>query len=206
MKTLLLLLTLTLALFSQEWSREKDKDAVTIYSRPFDGTKFLETKGTAVIEASLEEVVLIIEDVSKRTTWWDVYKLAENISHQSKSLIRTVTSMPFPLKDREAIWERTAITYDKEEGLYRNVFHAVDLESYPHSGRDIRIVNGRGEWTACALSATTTQVTYPFGSDPAGGIPHSFVNVAAKSIPVKTLNALRKAVNDGYYQQRLTQR
>ena len=200
-QSLFLLLVCFSLSFADEWKQERTKNGIQIFSRHYNNANLKETKGTTIFNAPLAEVVAAIEDVEKRTTWFDVYKSAQRIDHKGGTLIHTVTNMPFPLKERETIWERTEVAYDSINGIYRNVFYAVSQTEYPLTSHHVRIIDGRGEWRARSVSPTTTEVTYQFGCDPAGGIPTSFANGASNSIPVKTLKAIQKAMDSHYYSQ-----
>ena len=204
MRLSLFTLLWAVSLMAESWSLEKAKEGITLYSRPFEQTHFRETKGVLVVDAPLREVVAIIEDVSLRTRWFEVYKKVAEVHYKNENFVHTVTKMPFPLKDRETVWKKISVAYDSTTGVYHNRFEATTPEEYPLTSHHIRVTHAKGAWYVQEISPYKTEVVYQFFIDPAGGIPRGLANAAATTIPVKALKAIKRAVDSHYYEQTLS--
>jgi hypothetical protein len=54
----------------QEWSLDKDKDGIEVYTRPVEGSGIKEFKGVADVDADIENILSLLRDSDRFKTWF----------------------------------------------------------------------------------------------------------------------------------------
>ena len=188
--TLFTNLTIPSELYGQpSWSLKKDKNGIQVFTRKSAQSSLDEFKGVALIEATVAEIVELFKAVEKMPQWVPDCKSSELlVLAQYYQVHYTVTSAPWPLKDRDAYVQYHY--YQTDDNGVKVVFQGLpDYE--PEVPDYIRVPTIDGHWLLTPKSKTTTEVTYQVHAEPGGAIPHWLANTAAVDTPFDTLKNLR---------------
>lgn len=190
----------TIMLFSDDgWYTEFNKSGITVYTRVVAGSDIKEFKGVGLIDAPVEVVNNVLDDIPNLANWMPdclVSRIVEKKSNDYMVLYQVIKT-PWPLNSRDFTFE-TKITKDKDK-IIRTV-KAVPHSFYPPSGNYVRITNMTGQWTLLKQdNGTRTLAIYQIKTDPAGNIPVAVANSTSKKLPYETLIRLRQQVQNSKY-------
>ncbi len=186
----LLLFFSSLACASPSWQLEKEADGVKVWVAPTPGSDYKQFKGQVVINAPLKGVQRVLEDVQNFPRWY--HKMVESKVIKSlgngHSLRYSVTDLPWPVSDRDAVVE--AYKEVMSNGELRVIFVARP-NAFPLQEDRIRMPRLQGRWVLTPLSQTQTQVTFQVAAEPGGSIPSWLANQMVVDVPFNTLRNLK---------------
>jgi len=201
-KTAVCFLILTAMLLSHkgwanEWKLEKQKNNVSIYSKPTDsGYKKILVKTT--VDTDPHALVLLLDDVTFSSQWIHnclEVKILEEVS-PTKRLVNTFFSAPWPVKDRDMVTLSNTTVYD----------NSVQIEitdrgnSIAHHPDYVRMQNMHGLWKAKQLESGKSEITYTGGGSPGGNLPTFIANKELISSMFQTFQNLNKVILLNKYQ------
>lgn len=173
--------------FAQDWQLASNKHGITVYTREFAGSEVKQFRANTEITGSLNEVLNILLDVEKYSTWYDHCKTSQLVSKTDSMLqFRIEYSMPFPFSNRDVIHEMTVVQLKEEVIL---TFHQVD-KVLPVRDGVIRMPVSDGSWIL-KENGQKTFIELTYLGDPAGNVPTSVVNMFLVAGPINTLSGLR---------------
>lgn len=178
------------------WEVLDEEDGITVYRREVPGRDVYAFRGDMVMNASIMEIIDVMQDVSKHTQW--MYKCTESrilkrISEE-RAIGYTRVDAPWPLWDRDAVID-TKVKFNEDRSKVRMDFHGID-------GRDLRKVPKKvirmprldGFYEMHEFKPGKTRIRYQAISDIGGSVPKWMANLAAKDLPHTTLSRLRERV------------
>lgn len=183
------------------WRTEFTKNGITVYTRSVAGSDLKEFKGIGVIDAPVEVVNNVLDDIPNLANWMPDCMVSRIVEKKSSDymILYQVIKTPWPLNSRDFTFE-TRITKDKEK-IIRTV-KAVPHSSYPPSGSYVRITNMIGQWTLIRQdNGTRTLAIYQIRTDPAGNIPVAVANTTSKKMPYETILRLRQQAQNSKYRK-----
>jgi len=176
---------------SLEWELRKDKDGIQVYTRLHESAGILEYKAISVIEADLEQLVEIINDVDNYPSWTANCESAEVIEviNDSTRIEYMTTAVPWPLADRDVVLKFTAVEHTED---YFEAILTCEPDAVPEKDKYVRIIISEGTWIFKRIDDDQVKIYHQFFSDPGEGIPMWIVNMFIVSGPYKTLLNLKK--------------
>ena len=189
---LLLLLYLSVSLKAQEWEFAKEKDGISVYTRPEPGTNFKAFKGETEFAADIDDVCTLIEDVESFDEWDEDVSEIRVVSYEKGKSIRyyVVYDTPWPFTDRDLCVSVT-ITTDEKTGT-RLLLARSEPDLVPPDPDLVRIVNYWQKWIIQPKGNGLVHLTLEGYADPAGDIPAWMANMAITDTPLNTLGAVRE--------------
>lgn len=187
---------------TNEWSLKKEKEGIKVYTRLVEGSPYKEFKGVILLDTSLVSVLGLLDDVAACEDWIHRCKLGKTLEEihtdeKYERLIYQVTRLPFPLKNRDAIY-RASVSWGSE-----NTSAKIELASEPQTIEKtdyIRVVNSWGQYLVSTTDDEKVQLTWIHYADPGGILPAFLVNSMSVNIPFKSLRNFRKRVMKDEYQ------
>ena len=189
-------------IFSQKigpWKLKKDKNDLRVYVRDNPSSPIKELKMKFSVEASMQAIVVLLQDVAAIPEW--VYKCPEanSLKKVNKSIeyYYTLADFPWPLDDRDMIVKNVMIQ--------DSITKVVRSESYnepkfiPKKKGIIRIPKLHLWWEFTPRGKGIVDVEYFLSSDPGGMIPAWIINMAIDQGPLQTIKAFRKALKKPKY-------
>ncbi len=179
---------LTVSLCAADWIERKNSNEIVIYTQKVTGSTIDKFKGVAIVHAPVGRILPFIDDPKKGAEWIKYCKsdeLLENLGN-GVTITRTITNMPWPLTNRDAIAKNVKTIKDNTVEIKFSSVHA----KYPEDASLIRIKELEGFWRLRALAPNKTEVTYEVLSNP-GNLPGWLVNMGVVDQPFETLSNLK---------------
>jgi ribosome-associated toxin RatA of RatAB toxin-antitoxin module len=198
---LTIILSLNASTYAQDgWTKVLDSKGIEVYNRPVKNSAFDEFKGISIVNAKIETIGEVLRDINNYPNWVADISEARILHQQDRDnmQIYLLQSAPWPVSNREMILKvNTNSIYEKG---YANIrFVAITKNDTPFKKGAIRITDMEGSYLLEYISRNQTKVTYTVRSNPGGSIPASIANMAAKDLPYKTLEGLKKMVQQKKY-------
>jgi hypothetical protein len=179
-----------------DWDLKKKSSGIEIYTRSIEGSSFDEFMGVIVIpDVTLDEVLNVVLDVEN---YDDLYPDCINPrilkkEGQGYDIHYIQTKGPFPVKDRDCIFEQ--VTLVDQDGRHARV-NLKPLPDYLAENKDmVRIRKGSGFWDLKVDNLKNVTVTYQFHGEPGGDVPSWLANSFVVTHPYQTLKNLRSRLN-----------
>ncbi len=186
-----LTLAISVPLYSGEsWKLVKSKGSINVYTKPIPGSKFKEFKGVAYINASMEKINKIIDNISGLTKWMPNCIISKTIKKNSENHIILYQELksPWPVSNRDFVVESFI---KKTPGKIIRTLKAINYPAVPVKKGKIRITDMKGRWILTKKGDNKTLVVYQVKSNPGGTLPASIANLASKDLPYKAIQGLR---------------
>ena len=176
------------------WRLGSSSDGIALYGGSVEGTGIVPLKVVMTIPGTIEEVSLVLEDMSRRREW--VSNFGESVlldranDYDQTEYLRV--DMPWPARDRSAVL-RARVTVSDD--LKRATIAAESIES-PLADSLPKLVRSK-------IYASTFQMTQLGDNvevvalvfiDPSGSIPKWIVNYFTRRVSRSTLSGLRRQV------------
>jgi hypothetical protein len=193
-KILMVMLSILLFYSGNDWKLRKDKSGIQVFTRLPEDSDFDEFKAVVTIEGStLYQVLEVVLDVENFEALYPDCMNPEILKKEGKwpDIHYIQTKAPFPLKDRDSIFETLIEIDENEKNAQVRLTPVPDF--IPEKDGLVRIQNGRGFWKL-EENDNKVIVIYQFHGDPGGDVPAWLVNSFVVSHPFKTMENLREIV------------
>jgi len=181
------------------WHLESSSDGIVLYASSIPQAKVVPLKAVMTIPGTIEDVALVLEDMSRRGDWISNFgqsvMLERTNDYDQTEYLRV--DLPWPAEDRSAV-VRVRVTVSDD--LARAVIAAESVES-PLANKLPRLVRAQ-------VHASTFQMTQLAGRvevvalvfiDPCGSLPKWLVNYFTRRGARTTLSGLRRQVSRRLY-------
>jgi hypothetical protein len=185
------------------WRLSMDRDNVRVWKRNEPGSEFLTFRAETIVHAPVSALLALFYDLDAAPQWLDHTRRVtalqrDDVNHSYTMLIQT--SMPWPLKDRDAVivghwWQDPAnhVVYMRGKAAPRG--------AYPENPDYLRYYDLRNDWTFVPTSDGNVRVIMEGHADPGGYLPSWAVNMLIQQSPFKTLQNMRNMVAADRYQK-----
>lgn len=198
---MILLLASTALQADEPWSQVKDAEGIKVFSRPVPGAGYSEFRGTGDVQAPLEVVSRVYEDIPSYPAWYGFCKEARVLRHDTADTwqVYIVIKTPGPVKDRDVILDVTRV---RKPDRITITLNSVKDDLVPNGGKYVRMTEMSGSIILARTGDNGTSVIYTAKPNPAGFIPGWISNIVQKDQPFLTIKGLRDMVRkDIYYEQ-----
>lgn len=177
----------------EEWSLDKQKDGIDVYTRPVEGSGIKEFKGVAEVEVKLERILELLRDSNQFKSWFPNTRESRLLARDGNvSYQYSVMGTPWPMKDRDNVLQ-SVTTRDESTGVVHIETTAVP-NYYPVQKGRFRVQKAHGTWTLRPIGPDKTHVTFTMHLEPGGGIPQWMINLRIVATPFEALTNLRMTV------------
>lgn len=183
-----------IAMDDPSWRLDSSEGGIVLYRGSVAGVGIVPLKAVMTIPGTIEEVSLVLEDLSRRHEWISNFGrsvLIERTNDYDQTEYLHV-NVPFPAADRSAlIRARVSVTDD----LRRATIAAESVDSHS-ADRYPKLVRARVYASTFEMTQTggNVQVVALIFIDPCGAIPKWIVNYFARRGARVTLTGLRRQV------------
>lgn len=175
---------------AEDWVERFNEDGIAVHTRPMAESSFQEFRGRTVVPAPLDSVLATILDGDRFHEWFPDCPRSELLERNGDVQLQyTVTAAPWPVSDRDAIYEM-AVSRD-ESGGSALVRVGVRPDAYPLQDSMVRVEKAKGSWTLRSVDADRTEVTFQMHLEPGGGIPAWLANARVVDTPKGAMVGLR---------------
>ncbi|MEN0005839.1 MAG: START domain-containing protein [Bacteroidota bacterium] len=183
-----------------DWELKKDKKGIKVYTKDVAYSKFKAFHGEATIDATLEAVVALFNDLGSYPKWQYNCSSARFLEDdgQLNSTVYIATKSPWPVKDRDGVYQFESF-YTKDKGeLYIGVRALTDYMN--ENSEHVRIKKSEGYWTMTRIGENQVHIVYENHSEPGGEIPAWLAKSFVVNVPFETLKKIKKIVKQKQYQ------
>jgi hypothetical protein len=187
----------------EPWKLAKEAQGIKVFTRAVPGSAANEFKGIAEIDAPIEVIVEVFNDIPSFTQWYGFCKEIKLLKHDPENhrVMYFVLKTMGPVKDRDLVMEAFD-KFDKQSGTYTIAINTLKEELVPIQDKYVRMTDLNATYSMKRIDKDRTYVVYMVKADPAGYIPAFIANIIQKDQPFLTLKGLREMVRkDVYYQK-----
>jgi hypothetical protein len=187
-----LTLVLSFSMVAQSWDFIKEKDGIKIYTCKETGKSLKSYKGVADINAPVEKVFSLIEDIYN-TDWWDknITQIKILLYEKNKrARYYLVYDLPWPVADRDMCVDVT-VTIDPATDV-RKILAVPYAGVFPERNDMIRIKEYRQCWTIKPAGKNISNVVLEGYVDPAGSIPDWISNMLIVDSPLEVIDGVKQ--------------
>ncbi|NND66845.1 MAG: hypothetical protein HKN19_04580 [Halioglobus sp.] len=174
---------------SSDWSLEKDKKGIQLYTRPVAGSPFEEVKATTVINAPIEKLIRVFGDGATCAQWRGNCKSSRILRQpdENERYIHMVLDLPWPLSDRDMVL-RSLSSVDEQSKTATVDILSVDGE-YPEQ-KYVR-ANTRAHYSLELVEPGRIALTYIVHVDLGGDLSPGIINPQLAS---STFDEIRRLI------------
>jgi len=184
---------------AENWRLRQNEDGIRIYVRDVPGTDFHAYRAEMTIEARLNTLAAVLDDVENADEWIHYTEkgiLIERIDEQT-AVVSLLTDLPWPAGDRDSV-TINRLTQDSDTGVVRYTYSARPDAVSERDGY-IRVDTLEGLWELTPTDEGTVEIEYYTLSDPGGSVPAWVINLVITQQPFNTLQNLREIVREPRY-------
>lgn len=186
---------------AHDWELLQTKDGIATYRKSFEDSAVKGVGGAALVDASPSKVIWVLMDHDHKDQWVDKFSEARTLESPSvlSSIQYAAFQMPLFVGNRDFVY-RYDFRYDPKIKAI-----VVDVKSTKHANApETKTVGVRGEIVMGTYrlyerdNGRKTFVEVEYLADPKGMLPTWVVNLVQKTWPHKTLEGLRRQVNEPF--------
>lgn len=188
-----ILILLPIAGYSQvDWELQRDKEGVKVWTRDYPNSNFKQFKATCEIDASMENVVALFQDIEKLNTWYDRIEetsIIKTISDQ-EAIYTLDFDLPWPITNRVTA-VKSIIDFDPSSGEVK-VITAYEANIINPENGDLLVTDISSDWILTPNSNGKIDAMHYGYMDPAGSLPAWIANKGVKDGPINTINGMKR--------------
>jgi hypothetical protein len=176
------------------WHLESSSDGITLYSSPHPDVGVVPLKVVMTIPGTIEDVALVLEDLSRRRDWISNFGLSVLLErpndYDQTEYLRV--HLPWPVEDRSAV---VRVQVSVSDDLRRALIAGESVET-PLADRLPRLVRAQVHASTFQMTQVENRVEVVglVFIDPRGGVPKWIVNYFTRRGARTTLAGLRRQV------------
>jgi hypothetical protein len=173
------------------WKLRIDKEGIKVFTRHVEHSVNLEFRASVTIDADLERVIRVFEDISLTKRWFYQCISAEIVEDEGPrdKVLRLELHLPWPVSERDSIFRMTK-SGDVASGEISYALVSLPDRLPPRPGM-VRVPYLRALWGFKGLPEGRTEVMFTQHSDPGGFVPAFISNALINDIPFNNLKNFR---------------
>lgn len=183
------------------WIALRSDDQIEVQRRHVAGSSLDELRGVGVVDATLANVLALLDDPEHRLEWLKDAAANVRIERPSRfdEIFYSRTAAPWPVADRDAVIAAHA-TFDDVAHEVRIEMRSVTHPAWPPQKGVVRMPLLEGHWLLRPEhDGARTRVEYQVHADPGGRLPEWVANLASRKLPHDTIMGLRKQLRRRRY-------
>ncbi len=179
--------------FSQtNWTFQKEKEGIKVYTRPSKTSKFNEIKAEFDVQTSMAKFISVTFDVDKYPLWTygiKTSRLCERVSNEEIVYYSEVNA-PWPFSNRD-FYSKLKLSRDPSSKTI--TITAIGLPNYkPPVNGIVRIPYLHSDMVASEVNSSTLHVVYTTNVDAGGAVPAWLVNLFSTTGPIESFTNLKQ--------------
>ena len=202
------------------WEKFDEEDGVQLYRRTLADGKLKEFRGVGVVDASIPKIITLLADAANLPFWVNDCVHGELIGRNFdvtdfnkeadayQEIVYGINRMPWPLENRDYVVKSNVVFVPagKERPAHALVqnFKTTDPAKPEQKGM-VRMpqMNVFFMLTPVTMNLNKTAFDITISVDPGGMVPTWATNLAARMMPLKTVQALRELVHTSNYDKQM---
>jgi len=176
----------------EEWQTLKKVDGIQLYSSSVAGMEILKIKAIAVVDADINSVKAVIEDVAHHSDWVPYLIEARLLQQLSATeiLLYSRFDAVWPARDRDLVYRVRVSQHEDGSISYQQQSQQSSL--MPVQDDYVRANLMQGGYRLTPVEGNQTRVEMLLHADPRGKLPLWIVNIVQQSLPFESLKGLMK--------------
>jgi hypothetical protein len=177
---------------ANQWEKVKEKDGVEVFQKKVGD--HLAFRGVGILRGTTSKFLRVLHDPSTWPHWVENLKAGKLIEKKSEShfIFHQVIGTPFPMKDREAVFQ--SIVSRKNSSTTLVEMKSVNHEAVKRSEECIRVEIIYSLYQVEELGKEKVRVSFENLSHSGGTVPKFLSNWAAQSYPVSLLRGIERVL------------
>ncbi|KAH9510173.1 hypothetical protein Btru_043649 [Bulinus truncatus] len=176
------------------WEFFVESHGVTIYRLYNESSGLYQYKVYGELDVDPEICAQVYMDLEYRKQWDSYVKVLEVKQCEGRNLIYWEVNYPFPLWNRDYIYERELKVIEKEaKKIWAVMAKSVNTPSVPEKSGIVRVDDYLQSAVLCSNGKNGTKAFMHYYDDPKGNIPTWLINWAAKTGVPQFLIMMQKA-------------
>jgi len=177
-----------------KWQLAKNDNGIKIYTRRLQNEKFKEVRAIFELNATEEQLMGVLRDISHHNKWSYGTKKTYVISKKGTDTIiyYSEVALPWPLSNRDLVIE---LTFKKD--TVNSVLH-IQAKSIPgivpRYPDLVRVPYSFAIWEVTPLATRRLEIEYILSADPGGALPAWLVNLGATTGPGNSFRKLKAII------------
>ncbi len=175
---------------ANQWEKVKEKDGIEVFQKKVGD--HLAFRGVGILNGTPKEFLRVLHDPSTWPHWVENLKAGKLIEKKSEShfIFHQVIGTPFPMKDREAVFQSIASRKNSSTTLVE--MKSVNHPAVKRSEECIRVEIIYSRYQIEELGKGKIRVSFENLSHSGGTVPKFLSNWAAQSYPVSLLRGIER--------------
>lgn len=186
---------------TDSWKKWKDEDGIVGYERKVEGSKYVETKAEAVIDAPEEVLLEVLMDIANFPKWMYECKESKLLEETDKFHRILYYNQNIPIigqADRWAVIKAvTTYSFTDKGASCTTSLNSIDAP-YPRTD-GLRMNKFNGTFELRLLGPNKTWVRYTAYSDPAGFAPAFVAKGTIRRVSFNGVKQWRERAKDPHY-------
>ena len=186
------------------WDKLGEEDKITFYRKSFKNSNVQGVAGAALISSTPGKIIDVLMDHEHKSDWVDKFHSSRTLATPSMltSVQYAAFSMPFPVSDRDFVYQYKFYYKQKQKMILVDVSEAKHADAPPSKTVGVRGKIIMGKYRLYPRNkGKETYVEVEYLADPKGWLPTWVVNIVQKTWPLKTLKGLRKQVTKPFVKE-----
>ncbi len=177
---------------AEDWQLAKDEEGVKVWLSEVPGSKYKAYRGVTTIEAGIDRVRTLQEDVAGACAWIYECESQKLLKHEgNRAWTYSRFNTPWPVTPRDSVLLVT--TEQQADGSIKRLLQGQPGYIPAEKGYE-RVARVEGFWQMTPKGPGRTEVTYQVHTDPGGSVPSWLSNKFVVDAPFNTLKALKERV------------
>ena len=175
---------------ANQWEKVKEKDGIEVFQKKVGD--HLAFRGVGTLSGTTNKFLMVLHDPSTWPRWVENLKAGKLIQEKSEShfIFHQVIGTPFPMKDREAVFQ--SIVSRKNSSTTLVEMKSVNHPAVKRSEECIRVEIIYSRYQIEELGKGKIRVSFENLSHSGGTVPKFLSNWAAQSYPVSLLRGIER--------------
>ena len=183
------------SLFAQDWTLEKNKEGIQVFTRKVEGYAIKEYKAIITLKTTIVDLVKLLKNHKDLKTWFVKCPISTRLKKVSEEeyYVYFLNDAPWPVSDRDNV---TNMKFE----LLDNGTQLVHLKGFPkyipEKSGIVRLPRMQAKWMFEPKANGMVKITQQVLADLGGNIPAWLINFAIVDAPYETLSNLRKKLKE----------
>lgn len=177
------------------WDTITREKGILVSTREEPGRQFPSFRGIGRIDASVWEIIAILEDADNHVDWMHDCNGSRVVAKvdSTHQIVYNRTDAPWPVSDRDIVLKSNFQVTKGGKEIWAK-FEATRHGDAPEVDGVVRMPRLEGHYHLVALDDGHSLVEYRVNADPGGSLPDWLVTQTTKDLPLHTLLNLRQRV------------
>ncbi len=178
------------------WKQVTDDNGIQVYTREMAYSSIVKSKARTVINAPLNDIKMILDDVDHRHEWIPFLVLSKTLVEykNNKKVEYSHFYAPWPASDRDFVYEIELISAENNKLIY--TMKSVESVLMPVNNSKIRADLFETTYVLTKIDDNTTEVVLIYHADPKGWLPNWIINIIQKALPFKIMRNLKQRLKN----------